>query len=97
MLQVTAIEIAILALASFRLAHMLTLEDGPFDVFALIRGSLDPLQRTWIGRGINCPLCVGFWASLFVLAVWFIPIVGPLLITWWAIAGLQTIIQKALP
>jgi hypothetical protein len=91
-----ALDLIVLSLAAFRLAHMVALEDGPFDIFAQFRGRIDPLQTTWLGRGVNCPLCVGFWASLFVFVVWFIPIVGQLLIVWWAIAGAQTVIQKVI-
>lgn len=90
------IELLALALAAYRLSRMLAMEDGPFDVFVRIRARFDPLQTTWLGRGVNCPLCVGFWASLFVLAVWFIPGAGPIIVTWWAISGAQTVIQRVI-
>lgn len=90
------LKLIMLALAAYRLARMFAMEDGPFDVFVRIRARFDPLQTTWLGRGVNCPLCVGFWASLFALAVWFIPGVGPIIVTWWAVAGLQTIVQRVI-
>lgn len=49
------------ALAVYRVARMLSLEEGPFELFARVRGLLDPNQRTWLGRGVNCPLCLSFW------------------------------------
>lgn len=51
-------------LASYRLARMIAVEDGAFDVFVWIREHIDPEQRTWLGRGLNCRHCVGFWTSL---------------------------------
>lgn len=73
---------------------MLAIEDGPFDAFVRIRSRFDPLQTTWVGRGLNCPLCIGFWASWICLGVWYIPVVGQMLILWWAISGLQAAIYK---
>ena len=49
------------ALAVYRVARMLAQEEGPFELFARARGLLDPNQRTWLGRGVNCPLCLSFW------------------------------------
>lgn len=78
-------------LAVYRLARMLAQEEGPFDVFARIRGRIDPNQETWIGRGINCALCLGFWLSLvFAVALnWAQVIAPPTLLDWFAIAGGQ--------
>ena len=54
----------VLTLAVYRVAHLITREDGPLDLFAKLRGWLDPHQQTWIGRGLNCILCVSFWLGL---------------------------------
>jgi hypothetical protein len=51
-------------LATYRVARMLTQEDGPFDAFAQLRGHAG--QRTWVGRGIHCVLCVSFWVAAVV-------------------------------
>lgn len=48
-------------LGTYRLSHMIAMEDGPFDVFADLRDKAG--QRTWIGRGLHCPLCISFWLS----------------------------------
>ncbi len=60
----SALSFIIAILATYRLAHMMTREDGPFDVFANLRGAMDPEQKTWWGRGLNCALCVSFWLAL---------------------------------
>lgn len=77
--------------AVYRLARILAMEEGPFDVFAKLRGRIDPEQKTWIGRGINCALCLGFWISLaFAIALnWGQVIAPPTLLDWLAIAGAQ--------
>lgn len=49
-------------LATYRVAHMLAREDGPFDVFALIRSKVS--QDHWYGRGLACVLCLSFWIAL---------------------------------
>lgn len=59
--------LALLLVASFavwRVARMIALEEGPFSVFAWLRGRIDPLQKTWIGRGLGCVACVSFWVAL---------------------------------
>jgi hypothetical protein len=52
----------LLALAVFRVSIMIALEDGPADVFTKLREKAG--QKNWIGRGLNCPLCISFWAGL---------------------------------
>lgn len=51
-------------LGTYRVARMLTQEDGPFDAFAQLRGRVG--QRTWVGRGFHCVLCVSFWVAALV-------------------------------
>ena len=74
-------------LASYRIARMLAREEGPFGLFTALQG-LGATQRTWWQRGLQCPLCIGFWvAPLVVLLVW-----GPLpwaifVLRWLAVAG----------
>jgi len=73
-------------LAVYRVAHMLAIEDGPFDAFSLWRERVG--QATWLGRGFHCTLCISFWLALppaFVLGIpggaW------GLILGWLAIAG----------
>lgn len=48
-------------LATYRVARMMAMEDGPFDVFSWIREKAG--QQTWIGRGVHCVLCLSFWLA----------------------------------
>lgn len=91
----SAIIIAILA--TYRLTGALVGERGPFDVFLKLRGAVDPDQKTWLGQGINCVLCVSFWLAL--LAALGITLLGyadpwawPL--TWLGIAGGAVLLFK---
>jgi hypothetical protein len=71
------------ALAVYRLAWLVAMDEGPFSLFATLRARVDPLQRTWLGRGLNCPVCVSFWLALALS--W---LGGPLWWLWWlALAG----------
>jgi hypothetical protein len=58
------VTLIIAALATHRLSLMIAEEEGPFSIFVKLRGRLDPDQTTWIGRGLNCIFCVGFWVAL---------------------------------
>ena len=53
-----------LTLAVYRAAHMVAVEEGPFGVFDELRKRIDPAQKTWLGRGLNCILCASFWLAL---------------------------------
>ena len=84
--------LAVAGLASYRASRMVALEEGPFEVFAILRGKLD--GPNWIGRGIGCPLCIGFWLSPILLLLAITPYVN--FIVWWlAVAGLQTFLAKS--
>lgn len=85
--------------ACYRLAELVTVDDGPGDVLLQIRARLgaydlddDGRPATSLGRAIICPYCVGIWLAFFIAFA-----VGPLdwqLLLWWlAIAGGQAFLQ----
>lgn len=92
----TVFTMIVSALASYRVARMLALETGPFGLFAGVRSRFDPKQETWIGKGLNCPYCIGMWASL--AAFWVLQYnensVIHFIVYVFAVAGIQTIIQS---
>ena len=79
---------ALAVLAVYRVAHMAAREDGPFDVFARLRERAG--QKTWVGRGLHCVLCISFWLSLpaaFLTGLpWFL--------AWLGIAGGVLVLHK---
>lgn len=58
------------AMAVWRVAVMVTEEEGPFGVFEWIRKHVDYYQHTWLGRGLNCMWCVSFWIGQGASGVW---------------------------
>ena len=81
------IELILAILATYRVARMLAFEEGAFGIFARVRGRIDPEQATWLGRGLNCDKCIGFWVSLIIACL--LPFVSwqMLIINWLGIAG----------
>jgi hypothetical protein len=88
------------ALAAFRLAELLVIDDGPFDMFYNLRGwAHKPPTGTFI-RGtlagiLGCIYCAGLWMAVLV---GFLYISGnsiiQLLLFILAIAGLQSIFAR---
>lgn len=84
------------AFATYRLAILMVDEEGPFELATRLRN-----LRTaddWIGRGLRCPACIGFWVALpmTVAALWadstlYVPL-WPLY--WLAVAGLARWLWK---
>lgn len=87
------------ALACFRLAEMVALDDGPFDLFLRLRivaGVYDRdasgRSQTNVGRLFACPYCLGVWFAAG-LAVWLdLSLTFP--VTWFALAGTQALFQS---
>lgn len=83
-------------MAAYRVATMLVKEEGPFSMFATIRGRIDPNQEKWTGRGLNCVLCVSVWTSLLVvLAILYLPVeVINVIVFWLAVACGALLLNK---
>ena len=90
------------AFAVFRLARMITLEDGPFGIFKELRGSLGKRAADkeredlvwWMAELFNCPHCVGVWVTFLVSLLVILPTaVGDIFLTIFAIAGAQSFLQ----
>lgn len=84
-------------LGTYRLSHMIAMEDGPFDMFAELRESVS--QRTWVGRGLHCPLCLSFWLSLCMVG-WlsFVGLLpqGHAFLMWLGLAGGCLVLHRLL-
>ena len=78
------------ALATYRVAILIAEEEGPFQIAQTLRNLYQ--RDDWIGRGIRCPACVGFWAALPATAAAIVAdstlpaVLWPLY--WLAVAGL---------
>lgn len=85
----TALLFLIAALAVYCVSYSIARLDGPFSVFAILRGHIDPHQKTWIGRGLNCVLCVSVWVALAVALL-----LQASVIEWLGLAGFTFVIDR---
>jgi hypothetical protein len=77
-------------LATWRITHLLTDEDGPADIAVRF--------RTWvrdslIGRMLDCFLCTSVWVSL-PLALFVTRVFPDVLVAWWAISGGACLLER---
>jgi hypothetical protein len=78
------------SLAVYRLSRMLTDEEGPFMVFTRLRGLAK--TDTWIGRGLECIMCMSVWVALPV-ALW-VDWSWNWWLTWLALSGVTVLLRK---
>jgi len=105
----TLTRLIVCALAVYRLAEMIVIDDGPFGVFVDFRGwlqrrTLDGLNRTLLGNvqrevfvGMTCVYCVGIWfAFVFAFLFYFQNIFSDFAIIFLAISGLHSVLATKL-
>jgi len=79
------------ALAVWRLTHLVSKEDGPWDLFRRFRSAARP---TVFGRLVSCFYCVSVWASLPF--AWFVGgSILEMIVGWWAISGAAVLLERA--
>jgi len=91
---VIVFEFALAAMLCYRISFALAIEDGPFDLFAKLQNAFS--QKSWIGRGLNCPLCISWWlaipaALLLQPADWRM-----LVLLWGGVAGSALVLHKVI-
>jgi len=87
--------------ATYRVAYMITSEEGPFGLAAGFRSLFDRFGRdrrtSWLTNGVNCVLCVSFWLALiptgYFVWLWWLPWPAATL-TWLGIAGGVVFVAK---
>lgn len=70
----TITRLLLLALATWRLAHMLVVERGPFGVLSALR---EQVRGTELSRMLDCLWCTALWVALaltVVERVWRLPV-----------------------
>jgi Protein of unknown function (DUF1360) len=89
---------AIGVLATWRVSHLLSREDGPWALCARLRQAT---QDNFIGTLLSCPYCVSVWAALPV--GWWLwqgsPGSAPvdLVMMWWGTSGGACVIERFAP
>lgn len=93
------VKFALAALAVFRLAELVAIDDGPFDIFLRLRtlaGSYDRDEtgraKSNLGRLLACPWCVGMWLAILP-ALWLADLTWDTVVTWLALAGAQALME----
>ena len=74
------LDFIVLVLATWRLASLLALEDGPLAIFARFRRHVgvhydeysNPSGTTELARGILCVWCNSMWIGLFWTGLYFV-------------------------
>jgi hypothetical protein len=81
------------ALATWRVAHLLAYEDGPWDIVARLRAALG---EGGLGRLLDCFYCLSLWVALPVA---FAVASGPAgwVLAWLALSGAAAIIERLAP
>ncbi len=85
------------ALAAFRIAELLVIDDGPWDVFMYLRGlhTRIPFDNSLRRQFINvlmCVHCTGIWVSFFLTFTLPYKNVTEFFIYFLSIAGLQSLL-----
>jgi hypothetical protein len=81
----SGLELLVAVLATWRVAHLLAREDGPFGLVAGLR------HRA--GRLLACPYCLSLWLAL-PLAAFFADAWTTGLLLWFAISGGAVLLEK---
>lgn len=76
---IDALTLAVLALAGWRVAYMLTNEDGPANVFGKVRLHLSANPYGEIKPGsadklFTCVYCMSFWTTAAAALIWAVDI-----------------------
>lgn len=91
------IEVLIIGLASWRIAHLLVAEPGPFSVVQRAREIIhaDDPQENELGKMFGCVYCMSFWTGLLFAGLWLIwPPIAIFAAAWGIATALQMIVQR---
>lgn len=88
----TPLSLVVAALAVYRVAVMVTYEDGPWLVFARLRGHAEAYWPEWVADGLSCPRCVSVWAALVIVPAMAWP-PSAFVVAVLAVSGLACIVE----
>ena len=78
-------------LATWRLTHLLALEDGPGEIVLALR---QRLGDTWLGHALDCFRCLSLWVAM-PFALWVAPGWPGWIIATLALSGAACVIEQA--
>ena len=98
------VRLGLAMLAVYRLAGLLTGEDGPGHLLKRARlgvgqwAARAPTHDVWrlsVAELVNCPLCMGVWLAGGVLGlIWTPTRIGDLVLAWLGVAGAAAWLQR---
>lgn len=68
MLNLSLLDLLVLALATWRLAYLISRENAPFNIMGRFR------ERFPLGGGVKCIYCTSIWTAVVMLLLWFTPL-----------------------
>lgn len=83
------------ALATWRIAHLVAKEDGPFDL--VVRARAWAGDDSMFGRLMDCPYCVSIWAAAPSAWLALAPApngFGAWVLAWLAVSGAACLIER---
>lgn len=81
----------LIILATWRITHLLSKEDGPFDIVYLIRKKAG---AGFFGKLLDCFYCVSIWVAL-PLGIWLGNTWWEKIIYWLALSGAACLLEQA--
>jgi len=98
------VRLVLLAFATYRIAELITIDEGPYGIFEGIRSffkkkaMLSGKQNSFtmnIAKLLECPFCVGIWISIVAgfVYLWYNPVADFVTIIF-AIAGIQAFLEN---
>jgi hypothetical protein len=86
----TVIGILVSALAIWRLTHLISEEDGPWDIIARIRRTVGP---GWLGQAMDCFYCLSLWIAV-PFACWAGTTWKERAVLWPALSGAAILLER---
>ncbi len=87
-----ALRFLVAVLATWRVAHLVAREDGPFDLVVKLRARAG---HGVLGRLMDCPHCVGLWVAM-PMAWWLAASPLEWIVAWLGIAGGASLAEHAI-
>jgi Protein of unknown function (DUF1360) len=87
----TIFQFVLLSLVTWRISHLLSKEDGPFDIVFIIRKKAG---AGFFGSLLDCFYCVSIWVAL-PFGIWQGTNWYQKLIYWLALSGLACLMEQA--
>jgi hypothetical protein len=80
-------------LATWRVTHLITAEDGPFDIVARLRQAAG---AGFFGQLMDCFYCASLWVAA-PLAIWVADGWSARAVAWLALSGGAILLERAFP